>query len=57
MKWIKWLEGRKDMFIDCVKDVGFKYGVGLKMDVFIRWNFIYLMFGSVIEYRRVFFLL
>lgn len=57
VKWIKWSEGRKDMFIDCVKDVGLKYGAGLKMDVSTRWNSTYLMLGSAIEYRRAFSLL
>lgn len=36
VKWIKWSEGRKDMFIECVKDVGLEYGAGLKIDVSTR---------------------
>jgi hypothetical protein len=54
MKYVRGSQGRKQKFLEAVKQVSLDSHKGLKQDVPIRWNSTYLMLESVIYYRSAF---
>lgn len=54
IKYVKGSQGRKQKFLECVKQVSLNNSKGLRQDVPTRWNSTYLMLEGAIIYRRAF---
>lgn len=54
VKYVKGSAGRMRKFEQCVKQVGIITILGLRLDVSARWNSIYLMLESALQYEKAF---